>query len=177
VTVLALDSATAWVGLRDTWGGRVGASQRSWLVRRLRKVETPVVALHHPLATLTDCPDEARWRNFRAGDAGAVATMLRAHDVPLVVSAHHHVPAVANHGDTTEVLAPATCSFPQASLHVEIDPRGTTLRLVPLADRAGLAEAHGLARNGKPLGRVVLGMTERRLADLRGRPVLGVGGR
>lgn len=198
VTLLCLDTASADGALRDSWGGRVGERQRAWLADRLAAAANPVVVLHHPVAALPDRPEGPRWRNFNVVDAEDVAACLAAHDAPLVVSAHQHVPAVRSHtsipdaeGDaspprpqsaresasdtgtpsagTVEVLAPATCSFPQASLHVEVDPHGATLRLVPLADRAGVAEAHGLARDGKPLGRTVLELVERRLADLRPR--------
>ncbi|WP_436907663.1 metallophosphoesterase family protein [Halosimplex marinum] len=180
VTLLGVDTATGGAGdgrrgtdvasadgpadLRETWGGRVGPAQRAWLAERLADCERPVVALHHPAAGLPDCPDGPRWRNFRLYDDEAVAALLREHDAPLALSAHHHVPALVDHGDTVEALAPAVCSFPQASLHVEVGPDGTTLRLVPLAEADGVAEAHGLARDGKPLGRTVCELAERRLA-------------
>lgn len=182
LTLLCLDTASDGGDLRHTWGGRVGEEQRAWLAERLPAVENPVVVGHHPVAALPGLPAGSRWRNFQVEDADAVAACLSDHDAGLVVSAHQHVPAVlghgalvagsdgdgAGHGSTVvETLAPAICSFPQASLHVEVDAGGTTLRLVPLADHAGAAEAHGLARNGKQLGRTVVELTERRLAALR----------
>ncbi|WP_459192934.1 metallophosphoesterase family protein [Halosimplex sp. J119] len=151
--------------LRDTWGGRVGPVQRAWLAERLAAADQPIVAFHHPAARLPDCPDRDRWQNFSLQDGEAVADLLRDRDVPLALSAHHHVPALCTHGDTVEALAPAACSFPQASLHVEVGPDGTTLRLVPLADASGAAEAHGLARNGSVLGQAVLELVERRLSS------------
>ena len=175
LTLLCVDTASAGSDdgdLRHTWGGRVGEAQRAWLVDRLATVANPVVVAHHPVAALPGLPPGPRWRNFQVEDADAVARVLAAGNAPLVLSAHQHVPAVLGHeglvggATTVEALTPAVCSFPQASLHVEIDPRGTTLRLVPLADRAGVAEAHGLARNGKQLGKTVLELTERRLAGL-----------
>ncbi|MEF8883866.1 MAG: metallophosphoesterase [Haloarculaceae archaeon] len=181
LTLLCLDTASvgpdparADETLRHTWGGRVGESQRAWLTERAAAAETPVVVCHHPVAALPDRPPGTRWTNFDVDDATPVSRVLAAHDVPLVVSAHQHVPALLAHetavgpaeSSVLEVLAPATCSFPQASLHVEVDRRGTTLRVVPLAGRAGVAEAHGLARDGKPLGRSVLELVERRLATM-----------
>jgi len=185
VTLLGVDTATSGpegptsdgaadgdaggpADLRETWGGRVGPAQRAWLAEQLAEHDRPVVAFHHPAGRVPGCPDGPRWRNFRLYDDDAVSALLREHDVPLALSAHHHVPAVVSHGDTVEALAPAVCSFPQASLHVEIGPEGTTLRLVPLADADGVAEAHGLARDGKPLGRTVCDLAERRLADRLG---------
>ncbi|QLH76120.1 metallophosphoesterase [Halosimplex rubrum] len=167
VTLLGLDTA-AGDDLRDTWGGRVGSAQRAWLAERLADAERPVVAVHHPVARLPERPEGDRWRNFRLWDADAVAGLLCEHDAPLALSGHQHVPAVVSHGGPAELLAPATCSFPQTSVHLEVGPEGTTVRLVPLADPDGVAEAHGLARDGKPLGRVVCELAERRLVGRLG---------
>jgi Icc protein len=86
--------------------------------------------------------------------------------VPLAVTAHHHVPAVARHGPTTELLAPATCSFPQAWLLVAVGHDGTTVRLVPAADGPGQAAAYRHATTGKALGRGIARMAADRLERL-----------
>lgn len=165
VTVVGVNTASAPDGsLRDTWGGRVGERDREWLAGVLPDVETPVVVFHHNVATLPDNPG-GKWTNFPLRDADAVRDLLVAADVPLVVSAHHHVPAVVRHGSTAELLAPAVCSFPQAMLVVETGPEGTVVRHVPLAGAAGVRESHRLARTDKPLGTGVLRMVERRLYD------------
>lgn len=165
VTVVGVNTASAPDrSLCDTWGGRVGERDREWLAGVLPDVETPVVVVHHNVATLPDNPG-GKWANFPLRDADAVRDLLVAADVPLVVSAHHHVPAAVRHGSTTELLAPAVCSFPQAMLLVETGPGGTVVRHVPLADVAGIRESHRLARTGTPLGTGVLVMVERRLDD------------
>lgn len=178
LTLLGVNSASAGSDLQGTWGGRVGATQREWLRERAAAAETPVLLTHHNLGPLPEHPGGLPWSNFPAEDGEAVVDVCWATDVPLVVSAHHHVPAVRSRGEhdgeaaadtpepPTEVLAPAVCSFPQASLHLTVGPRGTTVRLVPVADRAGVAEARRLARTGKPLGQGVLDLVETRLRQL-----------
>lgn len=166
VTVLGVNTASAGDGsLRSTWGGRVGERDRGWLADTLPTVETPVVVLHHNVATLPENPG-GTWANFPLADADAVREVLAGHGVPLALTAHHHVPAVADHGPTTEVLAPAVCSYPQAMLLVDIGPEGTTVWLVPLADAAEVSEARRLATAGKPLAAGVAGLVDRRLGAL-----------
>ena len=166
VTVLGVDTATARDGsLRHTWGGRVGAESLAWLREVLPSIGTPIVVLHHNVAALPENPG-GKWSNFQLEDAADVRAALAANDAPLVVSAHQHVPAVVDHGTTREVFCPATCSFPQAMLSLEIDATGTTVRLVPLADPEEVREAYHHAATGKPLGVGILGMVERRLVHL-----------
>lgn len=172
LTVLGVDTATAPDGrLRETWGGALGGEGRDRLEVALARAERPVVVAHHNLAPLPENPG-GKWARFPMRDAGAVRDLLCEHDVPLAVTAHHHVPAARRHGPTAEVLAPAVCSFPQASLVLEVGPGGTTVRLVPLADESGVREARRHALCGKPLGRGILTLVESRLAGLDGRPEL-----
>jgi len=125
VTVLGVDTASAPDGsLRSTWGGRVGERDRAWLADTLPRVKTPVVVFHHNLGPLPENPG-GTWANFPLEDAGAVRSILSDHDVPLALTAHHHVPAFVAHGPTAELLAPAVCSYPQAMLLVDIGPEGT----------------------------------------------------
>jgi len=91
----------------------------------------------------------------------AVMESLAAAGVPLVVTGHIHLPGVASYvqqstdpvagtspstvdpavtnrgsapsSTVTELTAPATCTYPQAYLLVDIDHRGTTVRYVPIA--------------------------------------------
>lgn len=167
MTLVGVDSATATEGaLRETWSGRVGPETREWLAETLPTLEPPIaVVVHHNLGALPENPG-GKWGNFPLQDATAVRDLLAKHDIPLAISAHHHVPAVARHGPTTELLAPAACSFPQAMLWLDIGPTGTTAWLVPLATPPELRAAHRAARTGKPLGVGVLRAVERRLDAL-----------
>lgn len=168
----ASDPATG--DLRGTWGGRVGERNREWLATTLARVDRPVVVCHHNLAPLPENPG-GKWSNFPLQDAPTVRDLLAAHDVSLAVTAHHHVPAVARHGPTRELLAPATCSFPQSWLLLTVSPSGTTVRLVPAAAGPGQAVAYSQAMAGKPLGRGIAEMAADRVArlPLREEPVKG----
>ncbi len=165
VTLVGVDTASAGGDLRHTWGGRVGERDRTWLADRLPGIDTPVFVGHHTLAPLPDAPG-GKYRNFPLSDADAVRETLRAGGVELALTGHHHVPAVTRHGPLTALLAPAVCSYPQASALVRIGPDGTTVRLVPLADAAGVRESRRLARTGKPLGVGIATLVDRRLGSL-----------
>jgi Icc protein len=163
VTLVGVNTASAPDGaLRDTWGGRVGERDRGWLARRLPEIDVPIVVLHHNVASLPENPG-GKWLNFPLQDAADVRELLTVHDVPLVVTGHHHVPTVVEHGATTELLSPAVCSYPQAMLDVVVGPEGTVIRLVPLATASELREARRLAATGKPLGAGVLELVESEL--------------
>lgn len=166
VTVLGMNSASMGDGsLRSTWGGKLGAQNRRWLRDQLDSVETPVVTFHHNVGALPDAPG-GKYRNFQLQDANAVADILSSHDVPLVITGHHHVPAIQDHGPTTEVLAPAVCSYPNAMLCVDIDQHGAVVRMVPLADQAEVAAARRAAVTGKPLAAGIAEMVDRRVNTL-----------
>ena len=166
VTLVGVNSASAPDGsLRGTWAGRVGERDRAWLAETLPGVETPVFLTHHNLAALTENPG-GKWAAFQLQDADAVRHLLAEQAVPLALTGHHHVPAVVEHGPTTELLAPAVCSYPQAMAFVDIGPEGTAVWLVPLAERAEVREARRLARTGKPLGVGIAGIVDDRLDAL-----------
>lgn len=166
VTLVGVNTASAPGGaLRDTWGGRVGERDRRWLARRLPDIDVPIVVMHHNVASLPENPG-GKWLNFPLQDAAAVREILVDHDVPLVVTGHHHVPRVVEHESTTEVLSPAVCSYPQAMLRTVVGPEGTTIRLVPLATAPELREARRLAATGKPLATGVLELVESELRQI-----------
>ncbi len=162
VDVFGLDSATGESGMTDTVEGVVSRRQLDWLDDCLDYATTPVVVLHHNLlhARLhtgqfpdADC--------YRLRNADALRGILAAHDVPLVLSGHIHWPAVAARDGVREVISPAACSFPQAAMLVDIEPSGTTVRLLPLAGRRGSAEAYIRARTGGAHGQGIAEHAER----------------
>lgn len=166
VTLVGIDTATDGdEALRGTWGGRVGAATRRWLSDTLPGLEHPVVLMHHNLGSLPENPG-GKWANFPVADARETREILVANDVSLVLSGHHHVPAVLDHRGPREVVAPAVCSYPQAMLDIKIGPDGTSVRLVPLADATAVAEARRHARRGKPLAVGLLESIDRRLHSL-----------
>jgi len=151
-----------------TWGGAVGPAQRARLQALLAAApERPtVVVAHHNLGPLPEHEAAAPWDRFPMDDAAAVRDILAAANVPLAVTGHHHVPAARTHGDVTELLAPAVCSFPQAMLALHVGPDGTAVQLLPLADDSGVSEAYWHAATGKTLGQGILDMTTSRLEEL-----------
>lgn len=153
------------VSTRDTWSGAVGPTQRSRLAALLaEEPETPtLVVAHHNLGPLPEHPGGEPWSNFAANDAARVRELLSETGVPLAITGHQHVPAIEQRGGLTELLAPATCSFPQAMVWLRVASDGTTARLVPLADREATAEAYWHAKTGKPLAQGILDTTIRRL--------------
>jgi 3',5'-cyclic AMP phosphodiesterase CpdA len=166
VSVIAANTAsTRDDSLRDTWGGKVGDRDRLRLTRLCATVETPVLFLHHNIGSLSDAPG-GKYRNFQLRDAAAIKDMLALCDVPLAISAHHHVPAVLTHGSTVKLLAPPVCSYPQAMMSIDIGPTGMTARLVPLATRDEIAAARRAAVTGKPLATGIAELVDRRVTSL-----------
>ena len=166
VDLVCLDSATGEDGLEDIHVGQVSQAQLDWLDDTLADTRTPIVALHHNLVHARrhtgQFPDADFYRLQNADD---LRTVLAEHDVPLVLSGHLHWPAAAKQDGVREVLAPATCSFPQAVLLLEVTERGTTVRLVPIADREGVAEAYTHARTGSAHGQGIAEHAERGYFD------------
>lgn len=166
VSVIAANTASMRDGsLRDTWGGKVGAQDRTRLTELSGAVETPVLLLHHNIGSLSDAPG-GKYRNFQLRDAAAIKDVLALCDVPLAISAHHHVPAVMTHGSTVELLAPPICSYPQAMMSIDIGPTGTTARLVPLGSQDEIAAARRAAVTGKPLATGIAELVDRRVTAL-----------
>lgn len=156
------------VDTQDTWGGTVGPAQRARLRELLAAdpdIPTAVVA-HHNFGSLPEHEPAYPWDRFPMNDAESLRSILDEADVPLAVTGHHHVPDVRDHDGLTELMAPAVCSFPQASLWLRVGPNGTTVRFVPLADTAGVEEAYWHAATGKPLGQGILELTADRLREL-----------
>lgn len=151
VDVIGLNTAWRADGSLDTTHrGAISCAQLDWLERTLPGTETPILAMHHTIVPGSDhvyraCDDE-----YRMANADELTAVLETHDVGLCFTGHVHWPSVAPLcGDSDggyEVVAPATCSFPQAYLLVHVEPRGTTIELVPLADHSGLTEAYCAAR-------------------------------
>lgn len=152
VDLLVLDSATAPDGsLFDSHRGAIPPGQREWLDGALSEATAPIVLAHHTVLPLVSgrLADAAPWKTYTMHDSSGVADRLAEASAPLVFSGHHHVPAVIEHGSLTQVIAPATCAYPQAHLLVDIDPSGTTIRMVPHATPDEQREAYDALQTGR----------------------------
>lgn len=154
--LIGLNSASSPDGsLADTHAGAISEGEVTWLDDALADAETPVVVSHHNLPGLLETEAFAWRSSFPVGNAGALVETLARHDVPLHVSGHLHVPAVAESSGVRELVCPSLCSFPQSYLLVTVDGTGTTVRLVPAADGAGVAESYVLALDDTSRSRAV----------------------
>jgi hypothetical protein len=94
---------------------------------------------------------------------------MNEHDVPVVLTAHHHIPDVERIGGVTEVTAPPSCSYPQAHLLFDVDREGTTVLLVPHADDGEQREAYDAFRSSSNPRSRFAGVAS---AKIRGAPLL-----
>jgi Icc protein len=159
VTLVGLNSATLPDGaLRDTTGGAVSDAQRARLPALLDAAATPVVALHHNLAPLDAHDGGERWSTFPVRDGASLRRTLAGHGVSLALTAHHHVPATTTGAGVREVVVPPACSTPHAVTTVEIGPRGTRIRLHPLATGAEIVSGYRTAMAAGGLGARIVGL-------------------
>lgn len=166
VDLVGLNSAATADGeLTDTWAGKVSADQIEWLRDRLPALEAPIVVLHHNLAPLPEHVDANPWNRFPVGNPEPLLDVLEEADVSLVFSGHQHLPATTAPRDVREIIAPATCSFPQGYLLVDVTPDGTVVRFVPLAGREDTLAAYWNSRTGKALAQGITDMALTRLGS------------
>ncbi|WP_458187147.1 metallophosphoesterase family protein [Haladaptatus sp. NG-WS-4] len=168
VDIVGLNSASAPDGsLADTHDGVVSDTQLAWLDETLPETDAPIVVMHHNLPGLAAESDVRSWRSsFPTRNADELADVLSRHDVPLHVSGHLHIPAVARTHDIREIVAPSLCSFPQAYLLMEVGPAGTTVRFVPTAGPEGTNEAYRHAKRDSARSTVVAEMALDRISSL-----------
>jgi hypothetical protein len=164
VDLFGLDSAWTPAGdLRDSHDGRITTQQLEWLTSRTETADCPVVFTHHnlpPTASQAEAYGETAGIDMsgvpimRNGEE--VMATLEASEIPLVVTGHIHLPGVAatgSHTDLTEITSPATCTFPQAYLLVDIDSRGTTVRYISIASAEQSAAAYNARFAGTDIDR------------------------
>jgi len=171
VDVVGLNSAGDADRLADTHEGEVGDEQRERAAELLAELDDPVVLTHYGLAGV-----EAQVRGYRdrfeaeldavplSRDGERMRATLAEADAPLALAGHLHLPAADRHGPTAEVTTPATCSFPQAYLLVDVGPAGTTVRFVPVADRPALEDAYDAMVSDSDVSRALLGLAATRTA-------------
>lgn len=158
LAVFGLDSHAATPGSpAETWDGRIDAEQLMWLDAALTDADadSSIVAIHHNLPATGDLYDRYRAELPVAGSVPGfsnpepLVALLASHDVALVVTGHLHFPAIERSDGVTELTVPAVSSFPHGLLVLDIDERGTVVRLVPLTDGDGMVEsiAHGYEKD------------------------------
>ncbi|MFC6826061.1 metallophosphoesterase family protein [Halopelagius fulvigenes] len=156
VDVLGLDSAGGDGELADSHEGLIPDAHLAWLDETLADAETPLVTLHHNLFHPREHTGPFADGDFyQLRNAEELLELLAERSVPLVLSGHIHWPATARKRGVRELIAPATCSYPQAMLLVDVGPSGTDVRMVPLSGANGRAEAYELVRDGNAHGRSI----------------------
>lgn len=172
VDVLGLNSAGTRQRLYETHDGTVDAEQLAWLADTLGVAHNPIVLNHHNLPAMYD-----EYRAYRDAidpdipmppttrNPEPLVKTLVAGGRPLVFSGHYHIPATAVTEGVREIMAPTTCSFPQGYLMVEVGPRGTSVRLIPVADGAGLRAAYHQRATDSAAARALTAMAAIRLAQ------------
>ncbi|SEW23478.1 metallophosphoesterase family protein [Halobacterium jilantaiense] len=157
LTVVGVNTAGTGGRLTDTHEGDLTADQVARVDDALAEAGNAVVVGHHPLTgpAAHESPMPPAPLHPPMQSAGALAAVLDRHDVPLAVTGHNHWPSLSDLGDTWELAAPAACSLPPAMLVIDVTPTGTTVSLVPLADREGLEEAYLHATGGSERARAI----------------------
>jgi len=86
--------------------------------------------------------------------------------VPLMLTGHLHMPTTVVQRGVREVMVPTTCSFPQAYLLLDVGPRGTEIRMVPVADHGGIRYGHAARWADSVTARGLTAMAAVRCAQL-----------
>ncbi|MFB6362298.1 MAG: metallophosphoesterase [Halobacteriales archaeon] len=170
--LVALNSAGDQNWLHESHAGEVPPAQIDWVDRTLGGLDNPVVLVHHNLPAMA--AQVRAHRDAVAPDMGIPPEMrnpdplvdvLAAHDIPLVLTGHLHLPSAAEMGEVLEVMAPTTCSYPHAYLLLESGPEGTTIRLVPIVDHDGMLRGYHERRTDTLTARELTAMASVRLAN------------
>lgn len=171
VDIVGLDTAGD-PSMADSHDGVVSDEQLARLDDALEASDTPIVVLHHNLSGAME--QFYAYRRAVAPDLGhppilenadELADVLSAHDVPLAVSGHLHIPAVAETNGVRELVTPTTCTFPQAYTVVDVTGTGTTVRYVPVASVEESVTAYEGRRNLKPKSAALTAMASTHLAS------------
>lgn len=158
VDVVAIDTASH-PGGSDAGGpeGMVTPAEQSALASELATARNPLLLGHHnlfPPGSRRGTVDVDHLHEPVDGRT-AVLDLLEQHEVSLAVTGHNHWPGITRRRGLTELASPATCSVPQSYFVLTVEPTGTTVELVPLADTVALEEAYQYARSGSPRARAI----------------------
>lgn len=141
--------------LRKSHDGRLSEAEIDWLDDSLGEATNPIVVMHHntpnmysQLRAYIDAVHPEMSVPPVMQNPEPLMTVLEEHAVPLVITGHLHMPALAETGATREITSPATCAYPQGYLLFDFDESGTVVRFVPVTDLPGMTEAHAARRTG-----------------------------
>lgn len=150
VSVVGLNSAANQGELGGTHDGEISDDQLAWLGETLPELDNTVVTMHHPLVSNAGQIGGYRVDSVHSPlrNADEVSEVLSRHGVDLVFTGHNHWFGLGQRDGVRDVAVPAVCSLPQAYLLVTIEPQGTSLTVVPLADKFGFEEAYQYALTG-----------------------------
>lgn len=172
VDVVGLNSAGGDDWLTDSHDGLVTEGQLDWLEETLPELETPLVAVHHNLPTMSEQLVQHRDANEpemaippTLRDPEPFVDTLAAHDVPLVLTGHLHLPSATVEQGVREIMSPTTCSFPQSYLLLDVGPEGTEVRLIPVTDHEGMMLGHRERSEDSFTGKGLADMAAVRLAQ------------
>jgi hypothetical protein len=158
VDVLGLNSVPAATG---TDGGYVPDEQLQWLTDALDSADRPVVLTHSPLGIdWTGLDTVFPPETFHLANTSAVRGRLAGTGV-LVVAGHVHWPVAERSADLREVVAPPTCSYPQAICIVDITAGGTTVEIQTVSTDSDRQEALEHLRSDPVLDGTYVEMAER----------------
>ena len=157
LTVVGVNTAGTAGHLTGTHEGALTSDQVARVDDALADAGEAIVVGHHPLAGPADheSPVSPAPLHPPMKSAADLVAVLDRHDVPLAITGHNHWPSMADLGGTWELGAPAACSLPPTMLVLDVTPTGTTVSLVPLADRDGLEEAYLHAAAGSERSRAI----------------------
>lgn len=172
VPIIGVNSAGSRDVLYEDHDGRVTDEDIAWLDETLPAHEDPLLLTHFNFpamaAQLREHRDDVEPEMYIPPvlrEADAFIDVLASHDVPLVLTGHLHLPSTALESGVRELMAPTTCSFPQAYLLVDIGPEGTTVRQVPCVDQAGLRTGFSERLHDSITSRGLTAMAAIRCAD------------
>jgi len=135
----------------DKTPGYVSEDQLEWLRETLETATTPVIILHHPVTRSWGDETALNPAAFRLSNAKELIACLNRYGARLVISGHVHWPLAGTAGKLREIICPATCSFPQSFLLIEIGPDGTTVTITVLPDQKIQREAYQYLVRDAPL--------------------------
>jgi len=176
VDIVGVNTAGTTDRLLESHNGRVTRDTREWLTNALDPERPTIVLAHHNFPPISDqiaahqSIDPEMHLPPVMEDPQPFADVLANGDVELVITGHYHLPATATYRGVREIAAPTTCSFPQAYLSCTVEPTGTTIRQIPVADTHGLEYGHHERTTDSPTSAGLTAIAAARLASF---PLVG----